>query len=456
MLAPWTSNAAARLVPAFLASLLLWACKAESEWTGAESGAPSPTDPDASASAMPEDVQRDAGATVDPGTSAATAFAYGRLPAPPPEGRAIPLLSRVVPILEGHVGPEQIAHLVLDTGSWFTVVSSTGAARLGLPVRPVPPRSIDAASGAVTVRAFARFARLTLAGMEVTPLDAVLIDLPFDVTGVLGLSVFGEYPTLVDASLGEARLLSLGSVERILAARYPDRTWSRHPLQWTGRFPWVELTAGGVRLRMLVDTGATQSGLGPGAIAELGLTPVRRDRFVQVDAAGELVLEQAVFELEGLGLGRWECSLEGYADEGPLLISAHVDGVLGFDFLGGIPFVFDGREGSLWVIDPLPGEDATLCSSQDSRRQAFIRDPLPLMRKFAAASVARSGDRRMLPLVAALLDDDAPEVRDEAARTLFVFAQVNWPEDSRREDARRWWELHKNDLQFAGSLDGGR
>ncbi len=379
----------------------------------------------------------------------------GKLEVPPDGGSTLPLLSRVMPVVEGSVGSGVSERFLLDTACSATVLSPSQVARWELPIRVLPDKAFLGFFGSITVNRCARLDRLALGNALARDVDAVLCELSHlhFFSGIAGVSILSQCPLLLDGGQGEARFLPVESLAEILATLYPEAHWSKLSLYWDGGCPSVKLDAGdlfsGDRiLRMIVDTGASSSGLQPATVRELGLQALRKEAVLYADVFGTHQHELDVFRLERMRLGNWICDLETSRSHSPSLATEHMDGVLGFDLLGQVPCVFDAPGGMLWVLDPPAGAQAVLRSSGDSAGIAWFQDPLPDVRKWAAESVARIGRRRHLPHVAALLKDEDPEVQEAAAAALSTFAQETWPQASRLQDARAWWEKHKGDPEF--------
>jgi len=375
-------------------------------------------------------------------------FSYGKLETPPSDGIVVQLLSRVAPIVMGSLAPGRFALFDLDTGSFVTTLTSSEAARLELSVRDLPEIRVLAHNGVTTSRRCVRVDRLSFGNIAATDLDAIVLDLPVDIAGILGVSVFGEFPLLFDASRGHVCFLPTDSVETALQTRYPGKRWSRLPIRWEGTLPWVDLTTDNFHLRMLLDTGSRSSSILPSAARDRGLQSVGKENVVEYDAAGEHMLELEVFRLNGVQLGNWTCNLETGSADNAILRESQLDGILGFDLLGQIPFVFDARSGFLWVLDPPAGVESVLRSSEQTLMLALFQDPLSLFRKIAAISVMETQDVEFLSNVAALLDDDVAEVQEAAAAALSSFAHESWPEASRLAAARAWWKQHENDHEY--------
>jgi hypothetical protein len=128
---------------------------------------------------------------------------------------------------------------------------------------------------------------------------------------------------------------------------------------------------------------------------------------------------------------------------------AKLDGILGFDLLGEVPFVFDAPGRRLWILDPPPGVDGTLRVSAASRFRSMFGDPLPGYRAAAAKSVSAAMRFEFLPELACLLDDDASEVVETAVQAIATLAAKTGDKITSVDDARHWWNRHKDDPAFA-------
>jgi hypothetical protein len=263
----------------------------------------------------------------------------------------------------------------------------------------------------------------------------------------LGVNVFGQVPVLFDVGRDEVLLLP-EKHEDVLRERYADRDWNDLPLGWWDGFPYVTLTVRDVKLRMLFDTGSMSSCLVQRVAQSLGLQDLGTDSIEEVDASGSHVAEHRGYHVEGLTFGDWILDFESWSTEGDLF-RPEADGVLGFDVLRRIPFVFDARRDRVRILGPVPLLGRALRVDPDEESMGELRDPHPPYRKDALVGMASSGKPKYASLVAERLDDSDASVRAEAAKTLSVFAKESWPDESQVEQARLWWQVHQDDPEFA-------
>lgn len=374
-------------------------------------------------------------------------LAVPSLPSPPANGLRLPLRSRVAPVVQCTTSTLESAMFELDTGSWWTIVTAKAVDRLRLPVRELPEMDYLTLLGSSKVSRCARIDRLKISDVWTSPLDAFVFDFPFDIAGVVGVNVFGQVPVLFDGGRNEVLLLPKRH-EDILWDRYGDRDWTDLPLGWLGGFPYVTLTFRGVKLRMLLDTGSTSSSLVQRVARTLGLEDLGTDAIEEVDASGRHAADYHGFRVEGMAFGDWIVDFESWSAEGDLL-RPEADGLLGFDVLGKIPFVFDARRDRVRVLGPETHLERTLRIDPNEEVRSALRDPYPPFRKYALAEMASSGKPEYASFVAGLLDDVDDSVAAEAAKALSVFAKESWPEESQVGRARRWWQAHRNDPEFA-------
>jgi len=364
-------------------------------------------------------------------------------------------MCRVTPIVDGIINNEHHATFLVDTGSFASVFSLEQVAELGLHVRTIPPVTVSSISGPMTIWRLARLEQIRLGSAIVTNVDAVILDhvLP-GVAGVVGVSLLSTCALLVDATHGNLAFLSAGEVESAVARRYPGSRWSRLQLQWFGKFSYVELPVRGHVLRLFVDTGSSTSELLPGAVASLRPQETDTSSNQREDVTGDHGDRERAFNLDGLELGKWTVEIETLPFENPALSAAHLDGILGFDVLRQVPFVFDGSTNSLWVMDPPERTIESLRVSEEGRAIAWFQDPFPAAREFAAVSAGKTGELTFLPRVATLLQDDAREVREAAAAALSTLVHETWQEESLVADAIDWWDRHKREFTVDADTPG--
>jgi len=369
------------------------------------------------------------------------------LPSIPADGLRLPLRSRVAPLVQFTTSTGETAMFELDTGSWWTYVTAREVDRLRLPTREVLEADHIAFQGSFKVSRCAWIGRLKLSDVWTSPIDALVFDIPLDIAGLLGVNVFGQVPVLFDVSRDEVLLLP-EKHEDVLRERYADRGWNDLPLGWFGDFPYVTLTVRGVELRMLFDTGATSSCLVQRVAQTLGLQDLGTNSIEEVDASGRRVAEHRGYHVEGLMLGDWILDFESWSTEGDVM-RPEVDGLLGFDVLRRIPFVFDAQRDLVRVLGPVTPLERALRVDPKEEVLDVLQDPYPPFRRYALAGMASSGKPKYASLVAERLDDVDDSVAAEAAKALSVFAKESWSGESQVERARLWWQAHRNDPEFA-------
>jgi predicted aspartyl protease len=367
--------------------------------------------------------------------------------APATQDRFVPsieLASSTSPTVEGALDGGSGRLLLLDTGATETIVSREEVGELGLPTHRLPPNVIIGAWSSAPISEAAVLQTVRVGNLTLTEVEAVIADLPEPFSLVLGMPFLIKRPVLFDGMRGVVQVLPTESVDSHVATMYPGRTWTRIPLLWADMTPVVKLPVGTKSVRFLVDTGSNTSFLDPTVAASLGLQSGKSELVLDSDFSSERTEHQDFLLLDALQLGKWRCLVE-FA---PSPEGRRLDGVLGFDLLAQIPFVFDAQGQMLWVIDPAGEADARLESTQDSRGLQLHADPLPSNRAWFARAVGATRRSRFVSLVADLLNDESDFVRNAAAEALSVFAETPWPAGSQVERARAWWRQHEHDAAF--------
>src|SRR5688572_8439162 len=213
-------------------------------------------------------------------------IAYGQLHVFPDDGGTVPLLSRVWPIVGGLTETGTVGYFVLDTGAYLTAISPNDKVRLALKTRELATPFIVGTGDTLTFRDCAIIDRIKFGDVSATNLEALVVELPAELSGLVGLSLFGSLPLLFDAQRGEARFLPVDSLESVLNAQYPQRSWTRIPLRWERTALWIEVAAGDSNFKMFVDTGAGDTTIMPEAATEAGLKVTRKSKFLSHSVVG--------------------------------------------------------------------------------------------------------------------------------------------------------------------------
>jgi predicted aspartyl protease len=349
-----------------------------------------------------------------------------------------------MPMVKVSIGPGRDATFGIDTGSSYMAIRSGQADLWGLSRKDKRITVFDGRKS-VELSQTAFIDRLELHNVELTEIEAVIVELPSPIDGILGISFLRQCALLIDGTRLRAVVIRSDQLSIALREIDPNRTWSRLSLKLGDQGPYVELPTGNGALKMLVDTGAAWTALSAHAGTRLNLSVVRTSDHFDERISGEVLEEERVLRLDRLSVGEWTCDVE--APETPDSASVY-DGTLGYDILGRIPFVVDVPEDSLWIANPPAGEPGQIRITEDDRLAEAFRDPMAEIRERVAASAARLPYAHMLPLLAGLLNDDVGAVRHEAARTISSYAKETWPDESIVDDARKWWAAHKDDEEF--------
>jgi predicted aspartyl protease len=369
----------------------------------------------------------------------------------------VKLLSRVTPIAQVFTSSGSGANFVLDTGASEVFLSPDQAMQWRLSVQEMPEVSLNSASDAVSAHRHAWVPSLFLGDSVAKNVDAWVMEyVPPYVVGAIGLPQLLESVFILDGNNSTATFVAPESAQKEVERRYPGAHWSAIPLIRRERDVCVDLDVAGHTMRMLVDTGATSTSLDRDAIESLGLKASRKESVRDMDASGDRIHETEVFRVEGLKFGGWTCDFETPSVPPSGLRESGVAGLLGFDFMRRVPCVIDLPNGRLLVRDAEPGVDAHFHNTGDDFATACFEDPLPEIRVMAAISTARIGRKRLVALVAGLLDDPVPEVCNYAAAAIDSFAQGKWPVESRVALAKQWWSQHKDEPEYHLSRDSSK
>ncbi len=348
------------------------------------------------------------------------------------EAVTIPLLSRMCPIVRGEAGSGRAADFALDTGgAGGLLLSRKAATDWKLELKEWTGPGILDSGNRVTQPKSVLLEGFCLGGnggglrMDV---EALVADLPktLGLSGIVGVQVFKGRPLFFNVPEGKVRVLPAGDAGAWLAKNDPGRSWVSLPFEWRQNHPVVTLHApDGQGIPLLFDTGANAT----------------------------ILLRDRMDEAKGMKLGPWTVStpISPTPSRNAIMTAAKVDGLLGFDVMGLIPFVFDGAGSRLWVASPPDGMEAVLKIPRADRARRHFEDPYPAIRIRAAESVARGKTKENASRVAKLLDDAEPAVREAAASALMGLAGEEWPVAAaeRLAKARAWWEARRDDPAYA-------
>jgi tetratricopeptide (TPR) repeat protein/predicted aspartyl protease len=170
------------------------------------------------------------------------------------------------------------ARLFIDTGSFFTELTPSGATRLGLRMEPLPPRMrvVGVTGTAETRMTHVRDMRLSNADLGPTDLLVGEHDLgPAD--GLVGQNVFGSYDMEYDFANGVMRLYQPKGCEQDNLAYWRGGaaapTLKIEPLSRYENAIEGEVVINGVRMRAHFDTGAGRTVLTLHAAQRIGISP---------------------------------------------------------------------------------------------------------------------------------------------------------------------------------------
>lgn len=252
---------------------------------------------------------------------------------------------------------------ILDTGSQRTVVTPRIAPRLEATGRTsrvhsrpcLEPRQAD----------IVRTGEIRFAGHRLLyPKEVVSLDLPelravvgHDLGGVLSWDVLRNYVVGIDLAgnrVVAGRRLTVEGAFRRLGARGPD---TEIPLKIIDDRPAVAARAAGVKLRLLLDTGATRTIISSAAWGRLGKpVPEGPPTSSAVSVAGSFAVRRAQLDELWVGSLRLDDVTVAIpvAEHCPEAQAASADGLLGLDLLVRHIAVIDGRAEALHLV-PRPG-----------------------------------------------------------------------------------------------------
>ncbi|WP_420141341.1 aspartyl protease family protein [Sphingomonas sp.] len=168
--------------------------------------------------------------------------------------------------------------LLLDSGAFFSTMSQGSAAELGLKTESLGGARIVGVGGVQTARRV-RVDTITLAGVPIRNVDFVVAGSETGQTGVLGLNFLAPWDSEYDLGHGAVRFFkSTGCAGTLMAYWAGDKAVSAVELLTSpSRHFVVPIEINGVRMRAMLDTGATSSMLTRAAARRLGLTPESKE-----------------------------------------------------------------------------------------------------------------------------------------------------------------------------------
>ena len=352
--------------------------------------------------------------------------------------------SRIVPVVDVATTYGRAPFLV-DTAATLSGISPSLAADWKLQVIPTSPRNVltPGKPDGVEIRSMAHAPSLLIGNREFRGIELALLPLPNGIPGVIGHGILTDSPVSFSAATsrpGSISVLSERELHDLTSSWQRERRWTALPVVWRGRLPCIELEVRGRRLHFLVDTGSATSDLRYGAALELGLQQVDPNHDgILVDLSGSRTVPISTFESCDLEFGGWTLRMypSSIPDSHQVVIRA--DGVLGYDFLRQVEWVFDAPHSRLHIKRPLESSASVLTSRLNDGPIAYAEDPLPYFRILACHAVATIDDDSLVASIAKLLDDPNLEVREAAAETIAAKAGIEWPDATRVEQARQWW-----------------
>ena len=203
----------------------------------------------------------------------------------------------------------QDARFVVDSGAFYSTLSSAGAAKLGLKVIPLPEFTVRgvggrAQTGVTKVKSFS-FAGADLGGMEFLVAGETF----GDTIGLLGQNILGTLDVEYDFANGVVRFFRPKDCgDAALAYWAGDKPYSIVRFgATTPQNPHVNaaVTVNGESLRAILDTGAPRSTLSLKAAARAGVTPQSPDTLAggQTGGIGQRTTETWIGSFKSFGIG---------------------------------------------------------------------------------------------------------------------------------------------------------
>jgi len=172
------------------------------------------------------------------------------------------------------------AHMLMDTGSFFSFVTPEAAKRTGLNVGAAPRNLTVEGIGGQTQVDMANVREFTVAGQTVRHVDLLVYGDRLSaggVDGILGQNFLHLYDIEIDLANGVARLIRTSDCDHANLAYWttPGQANVLEILSTDRHFPQIVANAqvNGVDVRVMFDTGAATSHLSLGAAARAGITP---------------------------------------------------------------------------------------------------------------------------------------------------------------------------------------
>jgi hypothetical protein len=285
-------------------------------------------------------------------------FSSGSIESPPSEGLRIHLDASTVPAVSVVASNSADGALfVLDTGSWYSLVSTKLVSRWSLRKREIEQSRFLGSSGEVDASYCVRFPVLEIGSMNAYWVDAIVADLPDKILGIIGRSLFNDEAVIIDSQNGVVTIVDPDDLDDLLSHSYSGDVWSKLRLEEVHGDLVATLKLGDVDVRMLVDTGSTTTLLSRSIVRQRG-KDIGQISASRTGVVENNVLDVHAFSVSDLLLGAWRFNIETVDVDDALIRDRGVDGKLGWDVLCQQPVILMGSRRELWVMNPRLGQDA--------------------------------------------------------------------------------------------------
>ena len=366
----------------------------------------------------------------------------GRVTIDDPGIFSIPLESGVLPIVRCELDGAASRFALLDTGAEGSLISPSQAGRMRCERRKMEPLVVSSPSAAAEMDTYLRVPQVLLGLMKIRDPSLPVAALPLDLDCLLGSGVLTQTTMWMEA---KSRRVTFGSVSRIEEAvrkKHPGDTLTDVRLTPAQRLFTLVVETGSGPMKLLLDTGAMRTMVNPLAMKVRNVDPTYTHEGYFEDFASARTGELEFFRIRDVKLGEWTFDVDAVGQSGPLFDELQLDGILGFDVLGRIPWVFDPAATRIVVVSP-PGGDAGHLPIGSDDPEADLRrmcadtyEPFTLA---ALGTISIAHEPSYLDIAGPLLADPRSRVGEMAAYAIMKTLGEKWRDDEMHHAAIQWW-----------------
>jgi predicted aspartyl protease/tetratricopeptide (TPR) repeat protein len=317
---------------------------------------------------------------------------------------------------------------IADSGAFYSLLSPSVAAQLGLDLAPTPSNFILRGIGGAATTSITKVKSFGLAGSTIPDVTFLVGGSDTGHAGLLGMNVLGLFDTDFDLAGGIIRLVRTKDCGKASLAYWAgDKVVQMLSLiPPDARNPHIEayVKVNGVRMRALFDTGAPSSMLTLNAAARAGVTPTSAQAAGTSRGLGRNVTQSWIAPFDSLMIGEEQIhNIRLRISEVP---GAPFDMLLGADFFlshhifvsratGRMFLTYNG--GPVFNLNGGGPARAPATATADSADAPALTDPDALARRGAAAAARRDFAGAMPDLTRAIeLAPNEPRYRVARAR----------------------------------------